>query len=49
MSTESWEDLKEEVCTYLSIGRESGESDLEIMTRLVWLERQKSGNLYAAL
>jgi hypothetical protein len=49
MSFEHWEDVREEVRTYLSIGRENGESELETMTRLVWLERHKSGNLHAAL
>jgi hypothetical protein len=49
MSAGDWEDLREEVCTYLAVGSENGESELETMTRLVWLERQKSFNLYAAL
>jgi hypothetical protein len=44
-----WEDLREEVCTYLALGHENGEPELETMTRLVCLERQKSANLYSAL
>lgn len=49
MSAGDWEDLREGVCTYLAIGLENGEPELETMTRLVWLERQKSADLYAAL
>jgi hypothetical protein len=37
-----WEDVREEVCTQLEIGMSKGETELETMTRLVWLERQKN-------
>jgi hypothetical protein len=49
MSDRDWDDLKEEVCTYLAVGLENGEPELETMTRLVWLEREKNANLSAAL
>jgi hypothetical protein len=41
MSADNWEDLKEEICTQLLIGRENGEAQIETMARIVWLERQK--------
>jgi hypothetical protein len=41
MSGADWEDLKEEICTQLLLGRENGETDLETIARIVWLERQK--------
>jgi hypothetical protein len=41
MSADDWEDLKEEICTQLLIGKENGEAELETMVRIVWLERQK--------
>jgi len=49
MSDRYWDDLREEVCTYLAVGLENGEPELETMTRLVWLEREKNANLSAAL
>jgi hypothetical protein len=49
MSDRDWDDLREEVCTYLAVGLEKGEPELETMTRLVWLEREKNANLSAAL
>ena len=45
MSEHDWEDLKEEICTQLLIGKENGEAELETMARIVWLERQKCLNL----
>jgi hypothetical protein len=41
MSADTWEDLREEICTKLLIGKENGEAELEAMARMVWLERQK--------
>ena len=41
MESGGWDDLKEEICTHLSIGKENGEAELETITRIVWLERQK--------
>jgi hypothetical protein len=35
------EDLKEEVCAQLYLGRKNGETELETMVRIVWKERQK--------
>jgi hypothetical protein len=49
MSDRDWDDLREEVCTYLAVGLEHGEPELETITRLVWLEREKNANLSAAL
>jgi hypothetical protein len=34
-----WEDVREEVCTHLEIGKSRGESELDTVTRLIWLER----------
>jgi hypothetical protein len=42
MDASGWEDVREEVCTQLEIGMSKGETELETMTRLVWLERQNS-------
>jgi hypothetical protein len=36
-----WEDLKEEICTELLLGKENGEAELETMARIVWVERQR--------
>jgi hypothetical protein len=44
MDSADWEDVREEICTQLEIGMSKGETELETMTRFVWLERQK--NLY---
>jgi hypothetical protein len=41
MSAADWEDLKEEICIQLLIGKENGEAALGTMARIVWLERQK--------
>jgi hypothetical protein len=41
MSTADSEDLKEEICTQLLLGKENGEAELETMARMVWVERQK--------
>jgi hypothetical protein len=41
MSADDGEDLKEEICTQLFLGKENGEDELETMARIVWLERQK--------
>ena len=40
MSADYWEDLKEEICTQLLIGKENREAELETIARIVWLERQ---------
>jgi hypothetical protein len=37
-----WEDVREELCTLLAIGFESGEPELDTITRIVLLERQKN-------
>ena len=42
MDASGWEDVKEEVCTQLEIGMSKGETELETMTRLIWLERQNN-------
>jgi hypothetical protein len=42
MDNFGWEDVREEVCTQLEIGMSKGETDLETMTRFVWLERQNN-------
>jgi hypothetical protein len=49
MSNGDWEDLREEVCKCLEIGMNKGETELDTMTRLVWLERQKHLDLCVAL
>jgi hypothetical protein len=41
MSAADWEDLKEEICTELLLGKDNGEAELETMVRIVWVERQK--------
>jgi hypothetical protein len=41
MSAADWEDLKEEICTQLFLGKENGEDELETVARIVFLERQK--------
>jgi hypothetical protein len=45
MSVHDWEELKEEVITFLAMGHEEGEAELDTVTRLVLLERQKLDNL----
>jgi hypothetical protein len=40
MDIADWEDVREEICTHLEIGRGMGETELDTMTRFVWLERQ---------
>jgi hypothetical protein len=42
MNSASWEDVREEICTHLEIGMSNGETELDIMTRLIWLERQNN-------
>jgi hypothetical protein len=42
MNTRCWQDLREEVCTHLEIGKSNGETELDTMTRLIWLERQNA-------
>jgi hypothetical protein len=41
MSAADWEDLKEEICTELLLGKENGEAELETMARIVWAERER--------
>jgi hypothetical protein len=41
MSAADWEDLKEEICTELLLGKTNGEAELETITRIVSFERQK--------
>jgi hypothetical protein len=42
MDTADWEDLREEVCTHLEIGMSKGETELDTVTRLIWVERQNN-------
>ena len=42
MDNADWEDVREEVCTELEIGMSKGETELDTMTRLIWLERQSN-------
>jgi hypothetical protein len=42
MDSADWDDAREEVCTQLEIGMSKGETELETMTRLLWLERQNN-------
>jgi hypothetical protein len=49
MSASEWEDLREEICTHLAIGHESGEGELDTITRLVWVERHKIAELHNTL
>ena len=39
-----WEDVREEVCTLLEIGMAAGETELDTVTRLIWLERQNNAD-----
>lgn len=41
MNASAWEDLKEKISTQLLIGKENGEAELDTITRIVWLEREK--------
>jgi hypothetical protein len=41
MSAADRDDLKEEICTELLLGKENGEDELETMARIVWVERQR--------
>jgi hypothetical protein len=49
MDAGDWEDLREEVCIQLAVGHESGEPELETITRMLWLERQRYVCLSVAL
>jgi hypothetical protein len=40
MDAAGWEDVREEVCTQLEIGMSRGETELDTVTRMIWLERQ---------
>ncbi len=40
MHSAGWDALREEVCTNLETGVSNGETELEVMTRLIWQERQ---------
>ncbi len=42
MDGADWEDVREEVCTLLEIGMSNGETELETMTRMLWLERRNN-------
>jgi hypothetical protein len=41
MSAADRDDLKEEICTELLLGKENGEDELETMARIVSFERQR--------
>jgi hypothetical protein len=45
----AFEDVREEICTLLAIGHENGEPELETITRLILLERQRNVCLSLAL
>jgi hypothetical protein len=36
MSAADWEDIKEEICTELLLGKENGETELQTVARIVW-------------
>jgi hypothetical protein len=36
--------MREEVCTKLEIGMSKGETELDIVTRLIWLERKNTAD-----
>jgi hypothetical protein len=42
MDDAGWEDIREEICMQLEIGMSKGETELETMTRFIWLERQNN-------
>ena len=42
MNAADWEAVREEICTHLEIGLGRGETELDTMTRLIWLERQNT-------
>jgi hypothetical protein len=44
MDGADWEDVREEVCTHLEMGKSRGEAELDTVTRLVWLERLNTLN-----
>jgi hypothetical protein len=44
MDNSNWEDMREEVCMHLENGMSKGETELDTVTRLIWLERQNSSD-----
>ena len=44
-----WDDLREEVFTFLAIGSKKGEPELDTMIRLLWMERHRNVLLSNAL
>jgi hypothetical protein len=42
MDNADWDDVREEVCMHLEIGMSKGETELDTVTRLIWLERQNN-------
>jgi hypothetical protein len=42
LNISDWEDVREEVCAHLELGLSKGETELDIVTRLIWLERQNN-------
>jgi hypothetical protein len=49
MNPGEWKNLKEEICTQLYLRKESGEEQLETITRMIWLERLKYFNVCYAI
>jgi hypothetical protein len=41
MTAADLEDLKEEICTQLFLGKENGVAELDTIASIVWLEREK--------
>jgi hypothetical protein len=42
LNTSEWEDVRAEVSAHLELGLSKGETELDIVTRLIWLERQNN-------
>ena len=42
MSSDAWKDLQAEIRNTLKIGQKNGETLIDVVTRIVWLERHKN-------
>jgi hypothetical protein len=49
MAARDWEDMKDRVCTHLEIDSNTGEMELDTITRLIRIERQKHADLCTVL
>lgn len=49
MAVSEWEGTKEEICAHLQMGGNKGELQLDTITRLICMERQKHADLCNAL